>query len=276
MGKKWVNMRNVAVLCGILLIVLSVGAVFRETGGSKDLRSQTSPSQETSSLPEAKPEPQDNTQQVAQEKAEPVKTEATESTKPTAAAAYSYTANPGDSYTAMARDAVKKYIEANKLKATPEQLLNAEVSLANEAGSPMLEVGQPVNIARDTVASAMQNAGVAVAAAPQQTATEKPDNKPDTKPDNQYTAVAENGDSYITIARKAIQQHIETRKQPLSEVQRIAAETKLAEDASWPEIQAGQAVTINDTALRDAVAFATSLDADSRNAWQQYAAAVDL
>ena len=77
--------------------------------------------------------------------------EAGDMKKTTSTGDYTYTAQPGDSYSAMARKAVQTYGINTKTKLSLAQILYTEAGLTVEAGSPYLEVGQKVTIAKKQV-----------------------------------------------------------------------------------------------------------------------------
>lgn len=97
--------------------------------------------------------------------------------------------------------------------------------------------------------------------------TQQPANIPKTKPSS-YTYTVQDGDSYSTIIRRAISEH---GGSSLSSAQKIAAEAKLVEQAGWPEVDAGQSVKIDSTALSQAISSARSMTADEQQMWQSYA-----
>ena len=97
--------------------------------------------------------------------------------------------------------------------------------------------------------------------------TQQPANAPKAKPDS-YTYIVQEGDSYSIIARRAISEH---GGSSLSSAQKIAAEAKLVEQAGWPEVDAGQSVKIDGTALSQAISSARSMTADEQQMWQSYA-----
>ncbi len=71
---------------------------------------------------------------------------------------YRFTAAAGSSYTLLARDAVQQYAKARNVELTPAQRIYAESRLTTSAGSPLLDVGQQVTIARSAVAAAVDAA----------------------------------------------------------------------------------------------------------------------
>lgn len=97
--------------------------------------------------------------------------------------------------------------------------------------------------------------------------TQQPANVPKTKPSS-YTYTVQDGDSYSTIIRRAISEH---GGSSLNAAQKIAAEAKLVEQAGWPEVDAGQSVKVDSTALSQAISSARSMTADEQQMWQSYA-----
>ena len=71
---------------------------------------------------------------------------------------YSYTAQAGDSYSQMARKAVQTYGKKFTVVLNNAQIMYAETNLTQEAGSPLLEVGQKVDINEVTLKSWVEKA----------------------------------------------------------------------------------------------------------------------
>lgn len=99
---------------------------------------------------------------------------------------------------------------------------------------------------------------------------EKDDTKASQKTPKQYTFTAEAGDSYTTLARRAIQSYAKTQGLKLQKSQIIAAETTLAQDAGSPLLDVGQKVTIKTTLVHSAVTKAQVLSAEQLAAWETY------
>ncbi len=59
---------------------------------------------------------------------------------------YSYVAQPSDSYSVMARKAIQTYGINNKVKLSKAKIIAAETWLTQDAGSPVLALGQKVTI----------------------------------------------------------------------------------------------------------------------------------
>lgn len=71
---------------------------------------------------------------------------------------YTYTANEGDSYTILARRSVQAYGTANNVPLSPAQIIAAESFLTDQAGRPLLEVGQQVSLKNADVKVAVDHA----------------------------------------------------------------------------------------------------------------------
>jgi len=86
-----------------------------------------------------------------------------------------------------------------------------------------------------------------------------------------YQYVAQPGDSYSLMARKAIQTYGITAKVNLSEAQIIYAETNLTQDAGSPVLLKGQKVEIKEDAVKNWVEKAQKLSKAQQAAWNVYA-----
>lgn len=64
---------------------------------------------------------------------------------------YKYVAQPGDSYSKIARKAVQTYGLKNKINLSNAKILFAETNITQQAGSPLLNVNQTVEIKESTV-----------------------------------------------------------------------------------------------------------------------------
>lgn len=180
-----------------------------------------------------------------------------------------YTASAGSSYTLFAREAVSSVVANQQLQASTAQTLQAEVELANNAGSPLLDVRQAVTISRADVVAALQHAGVKIDA--QKTQDSHGSNPQATAASADYNAAANPGDSYTLHARAAIAKYLQANKQALSPEQRAAAESYVVAAADAPSLEVGQTVVINAKTIADAVARASSLSASEQTAWSQWA-----
>lgn len=81
-----------------------------------------------------------------------------ENTDEQSGTAYSYAAQAGDSYTKMARKAVQTYGIDNDVKLSQAEIIAAETFLTSDAGFPLLDVGQSVELSADTVKGAVDKA----------------------------------------------------------------------------------------------------------------------
>ncbi len=183
---------------------------------------------------------------------------------------FAYTASAGSSYTLFAREAVSSVVANQQLQASTAQTLQAEVELANNAGSPLLDVGQAVAISRADVIAALQHAGVKIDA--QKTQDSHGSNAQAAAASADYSAAANPGDSYTLHARAAIAKYLQANKQALSPEQRAAAESYIVSAAGAPALEVGQTVVINSKTIADAVTRASSLSASEQATWSQWAA----
>lgn len=71
---------------------------------------------------------------------------------------YKYTAQSGDSYSKLARKAVQTYGLKHKVNLAGSQIVYAETHLTQDAGSPLLNLGQEVSISEKTVKSWVEKA----------------------------------------------------------------------------------------------------------------------
>ncbi len=182
---------------------------------------------------------------------------------------FAYKASAGSSYTLFAREAVSSVVTSQQLQASTAQTLQAEVELTNNAGSPLLDIGQAVTISRADVIAALQHAGVKIDA--QKTQDSHGSNAQAAAASADYSAAANPGDSYTLHARAAIAKYLQANKQALSPEQRAAAESYIVSAAGAPSLEVGQTVVINSKTIADAVARASSLSTSEQAAWSQWA-----
>jgi len=71
---------------------------------------------------------------------------------------YTFTAQAGDSYTVFARNAIQSYAKTQAINLKTAQIIAAETMLAQDAGSPLLEIGQKVTLKTTAVHSAVSKA----------------------------------------------------------------------------------------------------------------------
>lgn len=91
-----------------------------------------------------------------------------------------------------------------------------------------------------------------------------------------YDYVAQTGDSYSVLARKAVQTYGLENKVNLSQAQIIAAETWLTQDAGSPELYEGQKVSIDKVTVKKFVEQAQKLSKEQQALWQTYTVGVDF
>ncbi len=97
-----------------------------------------------------------------------------------------------------------------------------------------------------------------------------------TAPTGSYSYVAQAGDSYSLMVRKAIQTYGIVNEVDLSLAQIIYAETNITLAASSPELTVGQNVTIDIAVVADWVEKAQALDESAEAAWQVYVPGADF
>lgn len=281
MRKIRFSQKQLALLCAVVLIVVSVVAMVRQSGWMSDAQRQlagnttkTEP-EKTDTADKADTVEQKDTVKKDDSNTQPAAKEQQPEAKVTPQDSYAYTAKSGDSYTALARDAIAQYAKAKDIEVTAAQQLQAEVELANAASAPLLDIGQTVSITKDAVAQALQTAGaVAATSATEQKQTTTPTADANNGTAKDYSVQAKAGDSYMLLARSAVTKHIKDNKLALTGAQRIAAETTLGVAAGLPEVQVGQQVTISKAALQQAATAAKELSTDQQATWAAYAADV--
>lgn len=82
-----------------------------------------------------------------------------------------------------------------------------------------------------------------------------------------YRFVAGSAESYTELARDVIAR----ADNSLSAAERVAAETKLTQDAAAQYLEVGDRVSIDKTDVQAAVDWAKALSAEQKSAWQYYA-----
>ena len=282
MKKKRLSERSIALVCAVVLVVVSVSAAVRQSDWFADLRGdnevQSAESVRTSSrdddvssdelsTPEmpAESTDTDSEPEIQETESQPVHPEPSQSSTPKSSLDYSYTAVAGDSYTGFARQSIQEYADIHQIALSSDQILDAEVALANQAGQPMLEIDQVVTIAQADIQ--------AVLPASQQSAgdtSESAQSESNTSGMSDFTYTAEVGDSYISLARDAIMHS----GSDLTPAQRVAAETFAASQVGYPEIQVGQRVVFALEGLQQAVSDALALTPESQLVWEPYAAQI--
>ena len=281
MRKIRFSQKQFALLCAVVLVVVSVVSMVRQSGWMSDAQrelgentTKTEP-QKTDTADKAETVEQKDTAKKDDSNTQPAAKEEQTEAKVAPQDSYAYTAKSGDSYTALARDAIAQYAKAKDIEVTAAQQLQAEVELVNAAGAPLLDIGQSVSITKDVVARALQAAGaVAATSATEQKQTTTPTADTNNGTAKDYSVQAKAGDSYMLLARSAVTKHVKDNKVTLTGAQRIAAETTLGVAAGLPELEVGQNVTFTKTALQQAVDAAKGLSIEQQAVWAPYAADV--
>lgn len=85
--------------------------------------------------------------------------------------------------------------------------------------------------------------------------------------DEEFSYVVGSGESYTGLARQAVT----ATDDSLTPAERVAAETKLTQDAGADYLAAGQEVSLSKSTVKAAVAWARGLSAEQKAAWQPYA-----
>lgn len=81
-----------------------------------------------------------------------------ETTQVPAEKAYKYVAQPGDSYTQFARKAVQTYGIVEKVNLSKVQIVFAETTLTQNAGSPLLAINETRSLSESSVKTAVEQA----------------------------------------------------------------------------------------------------------------------
>lgn len=91
-----------------------------------------------------------------------------------------------------------------------------------------------------------------------------------------YTYVAQPGDSYSVLARKAVQTYGIVNDVRMSQAEIIAAETSLTIKAGSPLLLEGKAVQFNAANIQSAVEEAQAMSDTEESQWQAYVPFVDF
>lgn len=253
--------RRIALVCAVVLVTLSVTAAWRQqdwwqqpaaTPASDDRVDDESNADNVDDSPTATSDKSSQQQVTSQ---------------PHEQQSYSFTAAVGSSYTDYARQAISAYTQAHHLTPSADQLLEAEVALANEAGAPLLEIGQQVSVAQGSVKHVLESTGVTAGD------SAKPAGEAAAGKDRQavFTATAAPGDSYAEFARQCITSYMLGKSTTLSTAQRVAVETYLTQSAGAPLLEVGQQLSLSRSNVQQAVERAQQLSAEEQAAWQPYA-----
>ena len=103
-------------------------------------------------------------------------------------------------------------------------------------------------------------------------------NKSEVKNNNKKTHeyIAQEGDSYTKIVRKAVQTYGINNKKDIGKARIVAIETKLTESAGWPLLEIGQKVKLEEDTIAKAIENAMKLNDKDLSAWQTYVPFVDF
>lgn len=93
---------------------------------------------------------------------------------------------------------------------------------------------------------------------------------------NAYTYIAQPGDSYSQMARKAIQTYGIVHNITMSPAAIVFAETGLTQAKGSPLLTEGQEIVINETDVQHWVEAAQNLSQDQQAAWAYYAQFADF
>lgn len=108
------------------------------------------------------------------------------------------------------------------------------------------------------------------------TEAEQPAESEENTESSRYSYIAQSGDSYTKIARKAVQTYGYYEDASLSLAQIVAAETFLTNKAESPNLNIGDTVSISEDAVKSAVEKAQSLDEAAEARWEKYVPFVDF
>lgn len=135
-------------------------------------------------------------------------------------------------------------------------------------GASLLVVGSVVAVVTPTGVSAHNDSEKKVAAE-----TKKEDTK---KTEDVYKYVAQPGDSYSLMARKATQDYSSKNKSNLSQAQILFVETNLTQVAGSPYLEVGQTVSIKKSDVKSWVDKAKKLTDAEKAAWNAYVPSADF
>ena len=128
------------------------------------------------------------------------------------------------------------------------------------------------------VAITVQTATASAQTKPDTTKNQKSNNddKKAASKDVTYKYVAQSGDSYSKIARKAVQTYGLKYKVNLSVSRIIYAETHLTQEAGSPLLNLGQEVTVSESTVKGWVEKAQKLSNDEAAKWDVYVSNVNF
>lgn len=99
---------------------------------------------------------------------------------------------------------------------------------------------------------------------------EEQEEQPSQEASNIYSYVAQPGDSYSLMARKAVQTYGLKNEVALSEAAILYAEANLAKQAGEPQLEVGQHVEITEATVADWVELAQKLSESELANWKYY------
>lgn len=111
---------------------------------------------------------------------------------------------------------------------------------------------------------------IRVAAETKETKTVTTDQNSNTKKEVTYNYIAQSGDSYSKISRKAIQTYAIKNKINLSNAKVIAAETWMTQAAGSPLLNQGEKTQVKESAVKSFVDLAKKLDAATEARWNVF------
>lgn len=104
---------------------------------------------------------------------------------------------------------------------------------------------------------------------------EEPETVPQVIPLGTYQYVAQPGDSYTVLARKAVQTYGKKFDIKLSLAGIVFAETNLTQAAGSPDLAVGQEVEIDEAQVKDWAERASALSDEEEAAWDYYVQFID-
>lgn len=91
-----------------------------------------------------------------------------------------------------------------------------------------------------------------------------------------YSYIAQSGDSYTQMVRKAIQTYGIVHNTKLSGAQIIFAETNITKQAGWPVLKESQEITIPQSTVKSWIKNAQGMVDTEKLAWNYYVQFVDF
>jgi hypothetical protein len=135
----------VSVLAGVAILVPRVVSAQAKPA------QETKPSQEAKPAQESKPKPEAQPTQETKPAPSDQKQEKPANSTTARTSAYKYVAQKDDTYSQMVRKAIQTYGKKNNVKISRAKIIAAETNITQAAGSPLLNVGQMVEISETAV-----------------------------------------------------------------------------------------------------------------------------